>query len=161
MGNTQYRPKKPADQGRMLIVCGAGEDEANGVYVETTISERYNDGRSVFIFAGRSRSNAPITIEYTKHGGQWSIRKEARTLGSTSKLWYIANAGTGADTTSALPPATGWAVSSKANDRAFGEAAFSIEPAPTIRVLEPGEAIPSDVLQAMFLAGVKYAADGE
>merc|ERR1711924_382575 len=105
---------------------------------------------------------------------QWSIRKDVpqirnavsieATISSSMKLWYIANPNTGADVSGSgdMPPASGWAVSAKANDRATGGSAqFSIDPAPTVIVLADGDPVPEEVTADMEKRAAKYIADGE
>ncbi|CAE8630067.1 unnamed protein product [Polarella glacialis] len=146
------------DGGRRVIVQGAGEDEANGLYVETT---EMHDGKPQFKYSGRSRNNAPISIWWINSGKQWSIRKDARGFASTGKLWYIASDRSGADVSGELPPTEGWGVSARAGDRAFGVAAFSIDPAPSIRLLGADEAVPKRVVHDMEQRAAKYIADKE
>ena len=147
---------KPAKDARRIIVKGAGEGEANGMYVECTAAY---DGRPQFLYAGKTRDDAQIIMWYAASGAQWSVRKQARAVGSTTKLWYIANTGTGADTSGEMPPLTGWAVSARANDRAYGQAAFSIDPAPTVSELAIGEPIPVEVARDMLERGIRGDAE--
>jgi hypothetical protein len=158
MGNTFGSSNALKDGGRSLVVTGAGEDEVNGLYVEM---KKTYDGKPQFKYSGRSRNNAPIIMWWVNSGKQWSIRKEARGLGSTTKLWYIASAVSGADVSGDLPPTGGWSVSAKANARFSGTAAFSIAPAPSIRLLAAGEDVPAEVVQDMETRAAKYIADKE
>mmetsp|Transcript_83415 Transcript_83415/g.226080 ORF Transcript_83415/g.226080 Transcript_83415/m.226080 type:complete len:159 (-) Transcript_83415:29-505(-) len=158
MGQLWSSAPKPKEGGRRILVTGAGESEANGVYVECA---RPFDGKPQFVYSGRSRDRAPIVLWWAASGEQWSIRKDAVRLGSTSKLWYIASSATGADVSGDLPPSSGWSVSAKSAERATGAAAFSIEPAPAVRVLAGGEPVPEEVLRDMEQRGAQYAADGE
>uniref|UniRef100_A0A7S1TXC8 Uncharacterized protein n=1 Tax=Phaeomonas parva TaxID=124430 RepID=A0A7S1TXC8_9STRA len=145
--------------GRRVVLAGAGEDEANGLYLE---AKQAFDGKPQFLYAGRTRSNAQIVLSFAASGGQWSLRKEASGIGATSKLWYVASAATGAAGASGeMPPATGWAASAEAGKRAVGEARYSIDPPPTLAVLAGGADVPEDVAKDMEERGAKYAADGE
>ena len=162
MGGVASKPKQLSD-ARMVVVLGSGEDEVNGVFVE---SERpfvaNKSGKPSFVYAGRTRGNAAIVLWWTDAGEQWSIGKFPRSsdVASTKKHLYIASAATGADVGGLLPPSAGWGVSAKATARAMGgPAAYSIEPAPTCRMLESNELPPPDALMDMFRRGVKYAAD--
>tara|TARA_B100000780_G_C20809832_1_gene321727 strand:- start:35 stop:544 length:510 start_codon:yes stop_codon:yes gene_type:complete len=169
MGGTSSRPKQLSD-ARVVVISGAGEDEVNGVYVETKKPEVSNkSGKPSFVYAGRTRNNAAIIVWWAGSTEQWNIDKATRasstyplaSLASTDKLWYIASAATGADVSGVLPPTSGWAVSARAGDRAMGTAAFTIDPAPQCRSLSTGESAPSAALQDMFTRGVKYASEGE
>ena len=155
---------KPLADGRIVELSGSGEGECHGLYVETArplVSNK--SGKPSFVYAGRTRNKAKLVIWWVDSGEQWNIGKfpRAKDIASRSKLWYIASARTGADVSSLLPPSTGWAVSAKSTYRAMGEAAYTIDPAPTCRMLGADELPPAETLQDMFKRGVKYAADGE
>ena len=77
-------------------------------------------------------SRGVAVLWFTDSGNQWSLRKESAGLFGGTKLWYIAKAD---DAEDPLPPKNGWAVSAKASKRWIGEAAFSIEPAPTMALV--------------------------
>lgn len=171
MGGLLSSDLKAKDQGRRIIVSGAGEDEANGLYLEATT---LHDDKPQFIYCGKSRNNAPIVMWWASSGSQWSIRKDVpairnassieATISSTKKLWYIANPNTGAHVSGAgdMPPTSGWAVSAKANDRASGgPAKFTIDPAPTVTVLAEDDPVPEEVIADMEKRAAKYTADGE
>jgi hypothetical protein len=169
MGGELSKPKQ-LELARVAVISDAGEDEVHGLFVEM---ERpfvaNNSGKPSFLYAGRVRNHAKIVLWWTDSGEQWNIGKFPRLkdVGATNKLWYIASASTGADVSGVLPPSTGWAVSAKASHRAYGSAAFTIDPAPTCLMMDCGEQrdeafkLLAPLFLDMFKRGVKYAADGE
>ena len=148
--------------GRRIILQGAGESEANGVYIECV---EQHDGKPQFKYTGKSRNNDPIILWWAKSGAQWSLRKESAGFfwGSNMKLWYIASATTGADVSGDMPPTAGWAVSAKSAPKPTGPSYTStprkaIGPAPSITLLAAGEEVPSKVAQDMETRAAEYAA---
>jgi hypothetical protein len=132
MGGCGSKPTaKPASENPLQVtIVGAGETEANGVYVEA--KELYS-GKPQFMKRieadGQLQSPGLALLWYASAGNVWCIRKEGEGIGSADKLWYINTTGAPEQRT---PPLDGWAVSAKANERRMGTAAYSIDPAPTI-----------------------------
>ena len=175
--------------GRRIILTGAGEEEANGLdhtiphhntlrhtalrhatphhpaphhatpglYIEA--KEKCN-GRTQFVYAGKSRDNAPIIIFYDRCG-IWSLVKYANTVGSTSKAWYAADASSQIDKDIIPDPAVIWFVDPSSKDRWFGKAAFTIDPAPKLTILGKDEAVPDAVTQDMEKRGAQYQTQGQ
>jgi hypothetical protein len=121
---------KPAiERPLQVTIVGAGEGEANGVYVET---KKPHSGKPQFmkrIEADGQQSPGLALLWYSSEGNVWCIRKEGEGIASSNKLWYINTTGAPEQPT---PPLDGWVVSAKANERRMGTASYSIAPAPTI-----------------------------
>jgi hypothetical protein len=169
MGLFASKHLAPKEGGRRLIVSGAGENEANGLYVECA---ELHDSKPQFVYSGRTRGHAPIVLYYSKGDAQWAVRKDAVQLGSTNKHWYVCAWGASSNARNIssyenpmqgeMPPGVGWVVSPKAQKRAMGEAAGDwMTPPPTVAELAAGEPIPVDIAREMAERGIKYAADGE
>jgi hypothetical protein len=135
-GNSVPKAKSPTE-ARSLVVVGAGEDEANGVYLEA-VETYYKTPQFVKRIEATDVVSAGWAVMwYAESGRQWSIRKEPDSRYGTSKLWYVALAVETEGRSGSLdPPTNDWEVSAQSGKRKMGDNYYSIHPAPTIEIAD-------------------------
>merc|ERR1719213_1206318 len=101
--------------------------EINGIYVETS---ELCDGRPQFVNTDMPADRAQVVLSWNAGTQQWTIRKLVlRNPGR--RVFYIANAVTGADVTADLPPTDAWAASGSV-DKHYKT---YIQPPPHLKIL--------------------------